>query len=86
MSFDLTGKNELIIWAITCLRSSWYIKNPFLKAKINEVRSDFYFTQRHTKIVHILLDIMHNVKQRYKKPPLIRYPCSQLQTPEYPML
>ncbi|THH05498.1 hypothetical protein EW145_g4753 [Phellinidium pouzarii] len=36
-SFDLTGKNELIIWALTFLRSTWYIKNPFLKAKINEV-------------------------------------------------
>jgi len=35
-SFDLTGKNELIIWALTFLRSSWYINNPFLKAKINE--------------------------------------------------
>ncbi|KAH8114701.1 ubiquitin elongating factor core-domain-containing protein [Phellopilus nigrolimitatus] len=37
MSFDLTGKNELVIWALTFLRSTWYIKNPFLKAKINEV-------------------------------------------------
>ncbi|KLO08673.1 hypothetical protein SCHPADRAFT_908469 [Schizopora paradoxa] len=36
MSFDLTGKTELITWALTFLRSSWYIKNPFLKAKINE--------------------------------------------------
>lgn len=36
-SFDLTGKNELITWALTFLRSSWYINNPFLKAKINEV-------------------------------------------------
>ncbi|PAV17237.1 ubiquitin conjugation factor E4 [Pyrrhoderma noxium] len=36
-SFDLTGRNELVIWALTFLRSTWYIKNPFLKAKINEV-------------------------------------------------
>ncbi|KAI5121069.1 hypothetical protein M0805_008583 [Coniferiporia weirii] len=36
-SFDLTGKSELVIWALTFLRSTWYIKNPFLKAKINEV-------------------------------------------------
>lgn len=38
MSLDLSGKNELVVWALTFLRSSWYIKNPFLKAKINEVK------------------------------------------------
>ncbi|KAH7915426.1 ubiquitin elongating factor core-domain-containing protein [Hygrophoropsis aurantiaca] len=36
-SLDLSGKNELIIFALTFLTSTWYIKNPFLKAKINEV-------------------------------------------------
>lgn len=40
MSFDLTGKTELITWALAFMRSSWYIKNPFLKAKINEVRNE----------------------------------------------
>ena len=37
-SFDLSGKNEFVIFALTFLTSTWYIKNPFLKAKINEVR------------------------------------------------
>jgi ubiquitin conjugation factor E4 B len=36
-SFDLSGKNELVLFALTFLTSTWYIKNPFLKAKINEV-------------------------------------------------
>ena len=39
LSFELSGRTELAIWAITFLRSTQYIKNPFLKAKINEVRS-----------------------------------------------
>jgi ubiquitin conjugation factor E4 B len=37
-SLDLSGKNELVIFALTFLTSTWYIKNPFLKAKVNEVR------------------------------------------------
>ncbi|KAH7922937.1 hypothetical protein BV22DRAFT_1036932 [Leucogyrophana mollusca] len=36
-SLDLSGKSELVIFALTFLTSTWYIKNPFLKAKINEV-------------------------------------------------
>ncbi|KAG1809022.1 ubiquitin elongating factor core-domain-containing protein [Suillus variegatus] len=35
-SLDLSGKDELVIFALTFLTSTWYIKNPFLKAKINE--------------------------------------------------
>jgi ubiquitin conjugation factor E4 B len=36
-SFDLSGKTELLIFSLTFLTSTWYIKNPFLKSKINEV-------------------------------------------------
>lgn len=36
-SLDLSGKDELLVFALTFLTSTWYIKNPFLKAKINEV-------------------------------------------------
>ncbi|CCL99711.1 uncharacterized protein FIBRA_01733 [Fibroporia radiculosa] len=36
-SLDLSGKNEILIWALTYLTSTWYIKNPFLKAKLVEV-------------------------------------------------
>jgi len=36
-SLNLSGKDELLVFALTFLTSTWYIKNPFLKAKINEV-------------------------------------------------
>ncbi|KII86779.1 hypothetical protein PLICRDRAFT_43444 [Plicaturopsis crispa FD-325 SS-3] len=36
-SLELSGRNELILFALTFLTSTWYVKNPFLKAKINEV-------------------------------------------------
>ncbi|KAI8994147.1 ubiquitin conjugation factor E4 [Trametes punicea] len=36
-SLDLSGKNEMLIWCLTFLTSTWYIKNPFLKAKIVDV-------------------------------------------------
>lgn len=36
-SLELSGKTELVIFALTFLTSTWYIKNPFLKAHINEV-------------------------------------------------
>ncbi|KAF8442825.1 ubiquitin elongating factor core-domain-containing protein [Boletus edulis BED1] len=35
-SLDLSGKDELVVFALTFMTSTWYIKNPFLKAKINE--------------------------------------------------
>ena len=41
-SLDLSGKDELLVFALTFLTSTWYIKNPFLKAKINEVQSSIY--------------------------------------------
>ncbi|KAE9400507.1 hypothetical protein BT96DRAFT_965352 [Gymnopus androsaceus JB14] len=35
--FELAGKTELLIFILTFLSSTWYIKNPFLKSKINDV-------------------------------------------------
>ncbi|THG98805.1 hypothetical protein EW026_g3438 [Hermanssonia centrifuga] len=35
-SLELTGKIEMLLWALTFLTSTWYIKNPFLKSKIVE--------------------------------------------------
>jgi ubiquitin conjugation factor E4 B len=40
-SMQLTGKQELVSFALTFLTSTWYIKNPFLKSKINEVSNSF---------------------------------------------
>ncbi|KAF8798969.1 hypothetical protein BYT27DRAFT_7202705 [Phlegmacium glaucopus] len=35
--FELAGKVELMTFVLTFLTSTWYIKNPFLKSKINDV-------------------------------------------------
>ncbi|KAF8195457.1 ubiquitin elongating factor core-domain-containing protein [Pholiota molesta] len=35
--FELSGKVELMTFVLTFLTSTWYIKNPFLKSKINDV-------------------------------------------------
>ncbi|KAL0579137.1 Ubiquitin conjugation factor E4 [Marasmius crinis-equi] len=35
--FELAGKNEVLIFVLTFLTSTWYIKNPFLKSKINDI-------------------------------------------------
>jgi len=35
--FELSGRTELMTFALTFLTSTWYIKNPFLKSKINDV-------------------------------------------------
>lgn len=36
----------MLVWCLTFLTSTWYIKNPFLKAKIVEVsRSIIHFEQ-----------------------------------------
>lgn len=36
-NLELSGKNEMLLWCLTFLSSTWYIKNPFLKAKIVDV-------------------------------------------------
>ncbi|KAF4577224.1 hypothetical protein EYR36_005211 [Pleurotus pulmonarius] len=36
-SFALSGKTEVMQFILTFLTSTWYIKNPFLKSKINDV-------------------------------------------------
>ncbi|KAG6864495.1 hypothetical protein C0991_009113 [Blastosporella zonata] len=35
--FEMAGKIELMTFILTFLNSTWYIKNPFLKSKINDV-------------------------------------------------
>ncbi|KAI0789740.1 ubiquitin elongating factor core-domain-containing protein [Abortiporus biennis] len=36
-SMELSGKVEVLLFALTFLSSTWYIKNPFLKSKMVEV-------------------------------------------------
>jgi ubiquitin conjugation factor E4 B len=40
-SLALNGKNEIVVFAVTFLVSTWYIKNPFLKSKLIEVNHHF---------------------------------------------
>jgi ubiquitin conjugation factor E4 B len=36
-SLELTGKEEVLIFTLTFMLSTWWIKNPFLKNKIIDV-------------------------------------------------
>lgn len=38
-SLELSGKTELLIWCLTFLTSTWYIKNPSIKSHLVDVRS-----------------------------------------------
>jgi ubiquitin conjugation factor E4 B len=40
-SLELTGKEEVLIFTLTFMLSTWWIKNPFLKNKIIDVGSIF---------------------------------------------
>jgi len=40
-SLELTGKEEVLIFTITFMLSTWWIKNPFLKNKIIDVCLNF---------------------------------------------
>ncbi|KAF9267408.1 ubiquitin conjugation factor E4 [Marasmius fiardii PR-910] len=35
--FEISGKSEVLTFVLTFLTSTWYIKNPFLKSKINDI-------------------------------------------------
>ncbi|KZT09134.1 uncharacterized protein LAESUDRAFT_801836 [Laetiporus sulphureus 93-53] len=72
-SLELSGKNELLIWALTFLTSTWYIKNPFLKAKLVEVL--FYATLswgQHRSILAATLN-SHAMALKYLIPALTHF-------------
>ncbi|TDL23245.1 hypothetical protein BD410DRAFT_747294 [Rickenella mellea] len=80
-SFDLSGRNELVIWALTFLRSTWYIKNPFLKAKINEVI--FFGTLAYGREQNgVLGNILntHPVALKHLMPAMMSFYCEVEQT------
>jgi ubiquitin conjugation factor E4 B len=66
-SFDLSGKNELVLFALTFLTSTWYIKNPFLKSKINEVSHLLSSFSQHIS-QHILQTLFYGIL-RYNREP-----------------
>lgn len=49
-TLELSGKNELVIFALTFLTSTWYIKNPFLKAKLVEVYLLYFILVYHHRL------------------------------------
>ncbi|RDX42611.1 hypothetical protein OH76DRAFT_1410953 [Lentinus brumalis] len=72
-SLELSGKNEMLIWCLTFLTSTWYIKNPFLKAKIVEVL--FYGTWNwgeHRNVLTTLLNT-HPVALKHLMPALMSF-------------
>ncbi|KAI0632350.1 ubiquitin conjugation factor E4 [Trametes polyzona] len=72
-SLELSGKNEMLVWCLTFLRSTWYIKNPFLKAKIVEVL--FYGTWswgEHRSVLTTLLNT-HPMALKHLVPALMNF-------------
>ncbi|KAI0670862.1 ubiquitin conjugation factor E4 [Trametes maxima] len=56
-SLELSGKNEILVWSLTFLSSTWYIKNPFLKAKIVDVL--FYGTWKWNEQRSVLTSLLN---------------------------
>ncbi|KAG6890617.1 hypothetical protein C0995_006593 [Termitomyces sp. Mi166 len=70
--FEMTGKIELMTFILTFLNCTWYIKNPFLKAKINDMlgtlfpllESSKFHIRKRRNISHILKVIWNNPTHR----------------------
>ncbi|KZT65802.1 hypothetical protein DAEQUDRAFT_746846 [Daedalea quercina L-15889] len=72
-SLELSGKNELLVWALTFLTSTWFIKNPFLKAKL--VEALFYATLtwgNHRSVLATTLNT-HTMALKYLVPALMHF-------------
>ncbi|KAH9841644.1 ubiquitin elongating factor core-domain-containing protein [Rhodofomes roseus] len=72
-SLELSGKNELLVWALTFLTSTWYIKNPFLKSKL--VEALFYATLNwgnHRSVLAMTLNT-HPMALKYLVPALMHF-------------
>ncbi|KAI0712081.1 ubiquitin elongating factor core-domain-containing protein [Earliella scabrosa] len=72
-SLELSGRNEMLVWCLTFLTSTWYIKNPFLKAKLVEVL--FYGTYswgEHRSVLTTLLNT-HPVALQHLMPALMHF-------------
>ncbi|KAL1950354.1 hypothetical protein VTO73DRAFT_5478 [Trametes versicolor] len=70
---ELSGKNEMLLWCLTFLSSTWYIKNPFLKAKIVDVL--FFGTwswAEHRSVLTTLLNT-HPVALKHLIPALMNF-------------
>ncbi|KAF9241107.1 ubiquitin elongating factor core-domain-containing protein [Melanogaster broomeanus] len=56
-SLGLSGKDELLTFALTFLTSTWYIKNPFLKAKINEAVHPLALKHLMPALTHFYIEV-----------------------------
>ncbi|KAJ7600622.1 ubiquitin elongating factor core-domain-containing protein [Mycena floridula] len=72
--FELSGKNELLIFTLTFLTSTWYIKNPFLKSKINDVlfMSIWHYGRERNGILGNLLN-SHPLALKHLMPALMNF-------------
>lgn len=80
--FELAGKVELLTFILTFLSSTWYIKNPFLKSKINDVSSPtnvFGSLVKHfAGLIHEYLGLRSRKKRRTGQH--VEYPSFSLET------
>lgn len=72
--FELSGKIELLTFVLTFLTSTWYIKNPFLKSKINDVlfMSIWGYGRERNGILGNLLNT-HPMALKYLMPALMHF-------------
>jgi hypothetical protein len=50
-SLALSGKHEIVVFSLTFLTSTWYVKNPFLKSKLVEASVAFSPLEFHELMV-----------------------------------
>ncbi|KAI0071497.1 ubiquitin conjugation factor E4 [Panus rudis PR-1116 ss-1] len=72
-TLEVSGKTELLIWALTFLTSTWYIKNPFLKNKIVDVISWGVVTYDGRRSVLNSLVNTHSMALKHLVPALIHF-------------
>ncbi|KAI0300378.1 ubiquitin elongating factor core-domain-containing protein [Russula brevipes] len=72
-SLELTGKEEVLIFTLTFMLSTWWIKNPFLKNKIIDILYCSCFTFRgQSSLLGTLLN-SHPVALKYLMPALTHF-------------
>lgn len=72
-SLELTGKEEVLIFTITFMLSTWWIKNPFLKNKIIDILFCSCFTYKgQSSLLGSLLN-SHPVALKYLMPALTHF-------------
>jgi len=72
-SLELTGREELLVFTITFMLSTWWIKNPYLKNKLIDILYCACFTYRgQTSLLGPMLN-SHPVALKYLMPALTHF-------------